>query len=632
MQSHYGSASTLPDTVAQSHADRGAADAGVSVTNKLSRALRRVLQRVRTGHAEASPAANRFHMPLSHHDRQAASTSSRAQHQQRAGAARDALRIQQAMPQGHGLRALVPPTDASRWLAVCEAVAGWQQEMARRLHRYSGPLLTDTARPTEQGLALAATRMLLAMQQKNRHLVLDGIPVMRLPAALCLAEELERLTVHDCDLFEWPASGGLPVNLSALHFARNPRLSALPGRIGKLLQLQEIVVLDSPLRALPSSLSQLPKLERLVLQGTDLRIVPVELGTLAALQTLTLASNKLLSQLPISLGQLAQLRELHLRGNPLLSVLPDTLGNLAELERLDLRENTAMTTLPGSLGRLRKLRHLDVSGMSNLVAVPEGIGHCVQLRTLRLRDCGSLRSLPASVGDLKQLTHLDLRGCYALAGLPDTLRDLPPACRVDVPAHLSARLAELRPIAGAIATAGSAIAPDWIALRQGWRARLQPYDAEYGSDALCIWMERYINAIAPDALRAYRDSRRLGLLVDGLCELAALRSAVFQRAQERYALGCLDEEALSLDALMAMLLSERLREPGLPEDAAARMVRGEAFAALLEYGAAGGSVDEAVQKFAAWPPLQSYVARYVRAGDGLAQRHVAVARDWLHAG
>ena len=622
----------LPHTVAQTRADPDAADAGVSVTGKLSRALRRALQRVRTGHAEPSPAANRFHVSIPHHDRQPAPTTSRAQHQQRAGAARDAQRIQQAMQQGHGLRAPIPPTDASRWLSVCEAVAGWQQEMARRLHRYSGPLLTDTARPTEQGLALAATRMLLAMQQKSRHLVLDGIPVMRLPAALCLAEELERLTVHDCDLFEWPASGGLPVNLSALHFARNPRLTALPGRMGKLLQLKEIVVLDSPLRALPSSLSQLPRLERLVLQGTDLRIVPVELGALAALQTLTLASNKLLVQLPISLGQLAQLRELQLRGNPLLTVLPDTLGNLAELERLDLRENCAITALPESLARLRKLRHLDASGMASLVAVPEGIGHCAQLRTLRLRDCGSLRSLPASVGNLAQLTHLDLRGCYALSGLPEALRDLPAACRVDVPAHLSARLAELRPAAATVATAGSGIAPDWTALRQEWRARLQPYDAEYGSDALCIWMERYINAIAPDAVRAYRDSRRLGLLVDGLCEMAALRSAVFQRAQERYALGCLDEEGLPLDVLMALLVGERLREPGLPEDAAARMVRAEAFAALLEYGAAGGSIDEAVQKLAAWPPLQGYVARYVRAGEGVAQRHVAVAREWLHAG
>ncbi|CAJ0702262.1 hypothetical protein LMG19089_03048 [Ralstonia edaphis] len=622
----------LPHTVAQTRADPDAADTGVSVTGKLSRALRRALQRVRTGHAEPSPAANRFHVSIPHHDRQPAPTTSRAQHQQRAGAARDAQRIQQAMPQGHGLRAPIPPTDASRWLSVCEAVAGWQQEMARRLHRYSGPLLTDAARPTEQGLALAATRMLLAMQQKSRHLVLDGIPVMRLPAALCLAEELERLTVHDCDLFEWPASGGLPVNLSALHFARNPRLTALPGRMGKLLQLKEIVVLDSPLRALPSSLSQLPRLERLVLQGTDLRIVPVELGALVALQTLTLASNKLLVQLPISLGQLAQLRELQLRGNPLLTVLPDTLGNLAELERLDLRENCAITALPESLARLRKLRHLDASGMASLVAVPEGIGHCAQLRTLRLRDCGSLRSLPASVGNLTQLTHLDLRGCYALSGLPEALRELPAACRVDVPAHLSARLAELRPAAATVATAGSGIAPDWTALRQEWRARLQPYDAEYGSDALCIWMERYINAIAPDAVRAYRDSRRLGLLVDGLCEMAALRSAVFQRAQERYALGCLDEEGLPLDVLMALLVGERLREPGLPEDAAARMVRAEAFAALLEYGATGGSIDEAVQKLAAWPPLQGYVARYVRAGEGVAQRHVAVAREWLHAG
>ncbi|WP_157003220.1 leucine-rich repeat domain-containing protein [Ralstonia sp. A12] len=529
---------------------------------------------------------------------------SRGQHQLRAVAARDAQRIQQSLLHGHASRVTVPSTDATGWLAVCEAVAGWQQEMARRLNRYSGPLLADATRPMAQGLALAGTRMLLAMQQKNRHLVLDSIPVMRLPAVLCLAEHLERLTIHDCDLFEWPASGGLPVNLSVLHFSRNQRLTALPGRIGMLLQLQEIVVLDSPLRALPSSLSQLPRLERLVLQGTDLRIVPGELGALERLNTLTLASNRHLLQLPISLGQLAQLRQLNLCGNPVLAELPDTLCNLAMLERLDLRDNRAMAALPTSLGRLHRLRYLDGSGMSALAALPESIGNCAALRTLRLRDCASLRALPPSVGSLKRLTHLDLRGCNALADLPDTLRDLSLTCRIDVPAHLFSRLAALRAAAAQPAAVASSTSPDWTPLRTSWRARLRPYDAEYGSDALRIWIERYISAIAFDAVRAHRDSRRLSLLVDGLCDSTVLRSHVFQRAYELYALGNLDDDGLPLSALMTLLINERLRERALPEDEAVRMLRTEAFAALLEHGTGGSPIDDAIHQFAHWAPLQ----------------------------
>jgi len=628
----------LPDPVEQTRAELSAAHAPDSVAGRLSRglrrALRRALLRVRTGHANPAPTAARLHMPMPHHERQPASTPSRGQHQLRAGAARDALRIQQAMPQGHGLRSAVPAADANRWLAVCDAVAGWQQEMARRLNRYSGPLLVDASQPTEQGLALAATRMLLAMQQKSRHLVLDSIPVMRLPAALCLAEQLEHLTLHDCDLFEWPASGGLPINLSVLHFSRNPRLTALPGRIGKLLQLRELVVLDSPLRALPAAVSQLPRLERLVLQGTDLRIVPVELGALEHLHTLVLASSKLLSQLPISLGQLHQLRQLDLQGNPMLAALPDTLGNLALLQRLDLRDNSAMTALPASLGRLHDLRHLDASGMSAMSNLPESIGDCAALRTLRLRDCVSLRALPASVGRLKHLTYLDLRGCYALSTLPETLRDLPAACRVDVPPHLLPRLAELRPaVPRATALRGNG-AVDWTALRRSWRARLQPYDKAYGSDALHIWMERQINALQTDAVRAHRDSRRLGLLIDGLCDSAVLRAHVFQRAHEVYALGGLDDEGLPLNALMTLLMSERLREQTLPEDAAARLLRTEAFAALPDCRHDDASIDEAIQELMHWAPLQSYVDRYAASAGhtAAAQQYAAVARAWLRAG
>ena len=615
MQSHFESASLHPEPGA--------------FAGRLSRALRRALQRV--VHGKQPPVSARAHALLPHHERQPAPASSRAQHQLRAVAARDALRIQQAVPHGHGLRAAEPATEGNRWLAVCDAVAGWQQDMARRLHRYSGPLLADTHQPTAQGLALAATRMLLAMQQHNRHLVLDSIPVMRLPAALCLADQLEQLVIHDCDVFEWPASGGLPLNLSVLHFSRNPRLTALPGRIGKLLQLREVVVLDSPLRALPASLSQLPRLERLVLQGTDLRIVPVELGALTHLQTLSLASSRLLTQLPISLGQLGQLRQLNLRGNPLLAALPDTLGNLVLLERLDLRDAHAMTALPDTLGRLHKLQALDASGMSALAALPESIGQCAALRTLRLRDCLALRALPASVGQLNKLEHLDLRGCYALSDLPDTLRALPAGCRIDVPAHLLARLADLRPGTPHASERRAVSGIDWNALRESWRARLQPYGGEYGSDALHIWLERYINTVAPDVVRAHRDSRRLALLIDGLCDSAVLRSHVFQRAHERYALGDLDDGGLPLNELMTLLLNERLRDHTLPEDAASNLLRTEAFATLLERDAANGSLDEAVQQLAQWAPLQGYVERYVGAGGDGARRHIAVARTWLRA-
>lgn len=643
MQSLTGIATSPSDPTAQEPAQAEPAAAPSSLVARLSRALRRALRRVRpvpAGHANPAPVAARAHTTIMpRHERRPAAEPSRAQHQMRADAARAAQRLQQ--PAGglhaHHARGTVPFADGNRWMAVCDAVAGWQQEMVRRVSRYSGPLLPDANRPTEQGLALAATRMLLAMQQKSRHLVLDSIPVMRLPSALCNAEQVEVLTVHDCDVFEWPASGGLPPNLCSLHFSRNRRLTAIPGRMGQLQQLRELVILDSPLRALPTAVSQLPQLERLVLQGSDLRIVPVELGALQRLQTLTLASSRLLTQLPTSLGQLQRLRQLNLRGNPVLPALPETVGQLSVLESLDLRENTGMTTLPRSLGSLRRLRHLDCSGMTALTALPADLGACTSLRTLRLRDCVALRTLPATLGGLKRLTHLDLRGCVGLTDLPEALRSLPATCRIDVPPHLAERLVQRR---RTVAQAPSVPLPnpgegaDWGRLLQNWRTRLGLYDTEYGSDAFRIWVERSANAAMPDEVRSRRDARRLGFLVDGLCNSATLRCLVFQRAHERYALGHLDDEGLAIPELMALLTEECVRNGPSFADRAATLMRHEAWSSLLEGATGNDFIGEAVEVLADTLP-QIYADRHSMPIDGdtvlPVQRQAAAAQVWLPA-
>ncbi|MHA6831686.1 leucine-rich repeat domain-containing protein [Ralstonia pseudosolanacearum] len=644
MQSLTGSATTPSDQTAQEPAQAEPAAAPSSLVARLSRVLKRALQRARptpAGHANPAPVAARAHTTIMpRHERRPAAEPSRAQHQMRADAARTAQRLQQ--PAGglhaHHARGTVPFADGNRWMAVCDAVAGWQQEMVRRVNRYSGSLLPDVNRPTEQGLALAATRMLLAMQQKSRHLVLDSIPVMRLPSALCNAEQVEVLTVHDCDVFEWPASGGLPPNLCSLHFSRNRRLTAIPGRMGQLQQLRELVVLDSPLRALPTAVSQLPQLERLVLQGSDLRIVPVELGALQRLQTLTLANSRLLTQLPTSLGQLQRLRQLNLRGNPVLPALPETVGQLSVLESLDLRENTGMTVLPRSLGSLRRLRHLDCSGMTALTALPADVGACTSLRTLRLRDCVTLRTLPATLGSLKRLTHLDLRGCVGLTDLPEALRSLPASCRIDVPPHLEERLVQRR---RTVAQAPSVPMPmpnpgegaDWGRLLLNWRTRLGLYDTEYGSDAFRIWVERSANAAMPDEVRSRRDARRLGFLVDGLCNSATLRCLVFQRAHERYALGHLDEEGLAIPELMALLTEECVRNGPSFADRAATLMRHEAWSSLLEGTTGNDFIGEAVEVLANSLP-QIYADRHGLPIDGdtvLPLQRQAAAQVWVPA-
>jgi hypothetical protein len=128
-------------------------------------------------------------------------------------------------------------------------------------------------------------------------------------------------------------------------------LSILPECIGRLAELQLLIITWGGFQALPDSLFNLKKLEYLDLSVNVIRVLPDAIGELPRLRHLNLFSYNVRafkdssSMLPASIGMLDSLQYLNLRWNFLTS-LPSTIVNLKALDTLDLSENRLCSLPP----------------------------------------------------------------------------------------------------------------------------------------------------------------------------------------------------------------------------------------------------------------------------------------------
>lgn len=177
------------------------------------------------------------------------------------------------------------------------------------------------------------------------------------------------------------------------------RLAALPS-------LSSLVMLSS-VAPLPPSIGRLAQLDALMLDGGDIDTLPAEIGRLTRLTRLSLGTLPLRS-LPPEIGDLASLRSLRISGS-----VPT--GHMTPIERL-----------PDTLGRLSSLEELFLWHLG-LTALPSTLGDLTALRLLTLAF-SPLQALPDAVGALPALDELSLR-CLTL-DLPSVIRQLAPSPRL----------------------------------------------------------------------------------------------------------------------------------------------------------------------------------------------------------
>jgi Leucine-rich repeat (LRR) protein len=187
-----------------------------------------------------------------------------------------------------------------------------------------------------------------------------------------------------------------------------------PEKVTRLVIQKE----DPQMKHLPTRLGTLTNLEALEISCLEnLEDLPGEIGKLRKLKELIIDNGngcRMNVTLPNSIGELKDLKVLRLYGaldpredsfgEPVRRVrmkrLPESIARLQQLEELDLGRN-GLKSVPAQIASLRKLKKLGLD-YNDLRELPSVIGNLKNLEELALRSNGGVR-LPRSLSNLKGL-------------------------------------------------------------------------------------------------------------------------------------------------------------------------------------------------------------------------------------
>ena len=203
---------------------------------------------------------------------------------------------------------------------------------------------------------------------------------------------------------------------------RDESLEIIDEKIFSSLRNLESLRLSGNFYQIPKTISFLSKLKILSLFDTPkLEDFSNLIGELSNLEELILI-NIPMKFIPSTLGNLSNLLEITIR-NVAIDHIPESLGNLHHLEKLTLHD-IGLKELPESFGHLQNLQKLTLHEVA-LEELPESIGDCYRLKELDIKDCNNLTTLPNSLGDLHNLESIHIYGCLNLKSIPDCIANLP---------------------------------------------------------------------------------------------------------------------------------------------------------------------------------------------------------------
>ncbi|KAL3744392.1 hypothetical protein ACJRO7_013633 [Eucalyptus globulus] len=294
---------------------------------------------------------------------------------------------------------------------------------------------------------------------------------------LSALKNLERLILEDCAYLEKidPSIGDVTC-LVSLNLRCCKVLNKLPEQLGKLKNLEELVIDETMVLEIPPCIGSLKKLKMLTakwcfpypklfsssrsnsssLEECFWQPIPSSIGELGELVLLDLSGtgieellesieklNKLkilrirrsdIKRLPSSIGKLQSLQELLASRCKLEGQILFDKGGLSSLKTLDL-SYTKISGLPENLDQLSSLKHLDLVKCRKLESLPkppcrlsslrltcrsnelQSLSHLKHLQELSLDYCESLQSIP-SLSHLESLQKLYLRDCKSLQSIP----------------------------------------------------------------------------------------------------------------------------------------------------------------------------------------------------------------------
>jgi Leucine-rich repeat (LRR) protein len=256
-------------------------------------------------------------------------------------------------------------------------------------------------RVTALGLATQAS-----MDRLNKQKASDELD---LPASFANLDQLEHLLIHG----RWYSPSSLNAVLPSLQKLRYLEFIGsirfeIPEAIGKLANLEDLIILDSIIKEIPESIFELANLNRLII------------GLIEKGMRKYYSNRKIISEVSESIGKLKKLEELSISGK--FKSLPESIGELVNLKELSFDDS--IEQLPDNISKLKKLKRLHLE--NNKIKDFQSIESILQLENLEYLNLSrnKIKFLPDSICKLRNLKKIAIRSTK-LQEFPECLLHLP---------------------------------------------------------------------------------------------------------------------------------------------------------------------------------------------------------------
>lgn len=161
---------------------------------------------------------------------------------------------------------------------------------------------------------------------------------------------------------------------------RRSKISSIPPEIGKLINLEVLIISGSTIKSLPKEIENCRKLKSIIANSSKLEELPSSLGNLRNLRTLKVDYCNLKS-IPKEIGNIKSLWELSI-GHNRITTLPSEFAKLKNLTRLDI-SNNQIKEFPSCIIQMENLKRFWMFG-NNIKKVPFEINKLKYLNHIRL--------------------------------------------------------------------------------------------------------------------------------------------------------------------------------------------------------------------------------------------------------
>ena len=180
----------------------------------------------------------------------------------------------------------------------------------------------------------------------------------------------------DVSMNDWEGVtlGESPLRVTGLSLVDRGLTGRIPGELGRLYELEDLVLTGNALTGEIPYLLNLRNLELLELGSNRLSgQIRNSLSRLSELEALYLYANKLSGEIPRELGDFENLTAIVFDHNRLSGEIPPELGKLSNLDKMHLSDNRLVGDIPDELGDIPNLYGLFLSGNDLSGCIPEGL-------------------------------------------------------------------------------------------------------------------------------------------------------------------------------------------------------------------------------------------------------------------